>query len=98
MVPWNQLIQATFFGGGADPNCTLGTTRKSVLSTAFNVIDPQAQVKMTSLFKEMITRYPQTISSGLALYFPATQAARAIPLNVTAYGWRDVLGHMYVLI
>lgn len=94
MVPWNELIPATFFGGGADPNCTLGTTRKSVLSAAFNVIDPKAQVRMTEMFKKMITRYPQTIGSGIALYFPATQAARAIPNNQTAYAWRDVLGHM----
>ncbi|KAJ5427185.1 FAD-binding domain-containing protein [Penicillium sp. CMV-2018d] len=69
MVPWNELIPATFFGGGADPNCTLGTTRKSVLSAAFNVIDPKAQVRMTEMFKKMITRYPQTIGSGIALAF-----------------------------
>ncbi|KAJ6013601.1 FAD-binding domain-containing protein [Penicillium herquei] len=98
MVPWNELIDATFFGGGADPNCSLGSTRKSVSTAAFNVIDPQAQVNMTNKFKEMITRYPQTIGSGIALYLPATQAARAIPNNQTAYAWREVLGHMQVAI
>ncbi|RAL09584.1 FAD-binding oxidoreductase [Aspergillus homomorphus CBS 101889] len=94
MVPWNQLIPATFFGAGADPTCSLGGVRKSVLSSAFNVIDPKAQVAITEMFKEMVIRYPQTGDSGLALYFPATQAARAISSNETAYAWRDVLGHM----
>ncbi|KAG9511558.1 hypothetical protein KCV07_g10092, partial [Aureobasidium melanogenum] len=93
VVPWNNLIQTSFFGTGGG-GCDKGAIRRSVSTAAFNQIDPAAHVRLVQLFDEMITKYPQTSTSSIAIYFPATQAARAVPGNSTAYSWRQALGHM----
>lgn len=94
-VPWNILINTTAFGTGAG-NTAKGTVRRSILGIAFNQIDPEAQVKMTAQFDEMITKFPQTSTSAVALYYPATQAVYAVPDNATSYAWRSALGHMAI--
>ena len=92
VVPWNQIIPTSFYGGGSG-NCVKGVTRKSISGTAFNVIDPKAFGKFTDGFNAMIAKYPQTIGSSIALYFPATQAVMAIPDDATAFPFRKALGH-----
>ncbi|KAF9641750.1 FAD-binding domain-containing protein [Lasiodiplodia theobromae] len=78
-VPWHQVIQSSFFGAAL---CQRYYQEVYLISCI------QHHAKLVEQFEEMITKYPQTIGSGLALYFPTTQAARAVPSNATAYAWR----------
>lgn len=95
MVPWNRYNENAFFGNntGALTSCDLSFGRRMVLGAAFNEIDVEAHVNMTSQFNEMVTKYPQTRGSDNSMYFCGTQAVTAVPDNATAYGWRSALGH-----
>jgi fumiquinazoline A oxidase len=93
MVPWNQELQAAFFGlqNGAcnDQNYV------NIYSLSLNQTDVSTWESYFADLAEFYVQYPEYQGRLLAERYP-TQAVLAVPDSKTAYAYREAKTQLYV--
>jgi hypothetical protein len=92
MRKWNKLID-NIFGVGMDLICQDGIPRNLY---SWNMKQYSAATYETSFAKmqNFFTNYPGGRNSVLQFEFFPNQAMAAVPLESTAFPWRDTTGYM----
>ena len=87
-IPWNRLLVDTGFGLGAGV-CVKGM-QHSMYSVATKQLSAPDYIDAFRKYKDLYDQYPETRASTLEIEVFPHQAVVAVPLDSTAYPWRDV--------
>ncbi|KEY67090.1 hypothetical protein S7711_07065 [Stachybotrys chartarum IBT 7711] len=95
-VPWSEYHHTTLFGFDEE-NCVPGLIHNPFGAVTINVSVPTL-VRSFEIITQLFVDYPSTRTSSVTFHSYTPEAAAAIPADATAYGWRDALHYMYVLL
>lgn len=93
-IPWNRLLLDVGFG--LDTEVCIKGQQHSLYSVGTKNLSAPDYIKGFAAFAELFEQYPETRTSTLEIEFFANQAVVAVPLNSTAYPWRDIQAQVMI--
>jgi len=99
MVPENKLVYAATFGsqGNSTIACSGKGVDRSIFGGAINTYDKATYIDFIKAYENLVTTNADLRGSIFFIEHFSTYQIQKIPDYTSAYPWRDITAHLYVL-
>lgn len=99
VVPENKLVYAATFGsqGNSTIACSGKGVNRSIFGGAINTYDKATYVDFLKAFGDLVTTNTDLRGSVFFIEHFSNYQVQKIPDHTSAYPWRDITAHLYVL-
>jgi hypothetical protein len=99
MVPANKIVYAATFGsqGNSTIACSGKGVDRSIFGGGVNTYDKTTYIDYIKAFGNLVTNNADLRGSIFFIEHFSTFQVQKIPDNTSAYPWRDITSHLYVL-
>lgn len=97
-VPWKDLVSASLFAAeGSLPNPCVKGGHQNIYGGSIKTYDISTFQNFMANLETFYHSYPNARGSTWFIEHFANQAVKAVPADETAYPWRDITAHLFVL-
>jgi hypothetical protein len=99
VVPENKLVYAATFGsqGNSTVACSGKGVDRSIFGGGINTYDKATYIDFIKAFQSLVTTNADLRGSVFFIEHFSTYQVQKIPDDTSAYPWRDITAHLYVL-